>query len=305
MDYRPAGCQALTSYQRTHDFARCFAVIGTHSLQPVPNGTQPAIGGLGAADIQSAYNLPATGQGQTVGIVDAYGDSHAAADLATFRSNNQLAACTISSGCLRIVNQQGLTKPLPPNNAGWGVETSLDLDAVSAACPNCHIVLVQAADSSITNLASSVDVAVRLGAKYVSNSYGIPGELPAEVGYDKYYNHPGVVVTASAGDQGNVTSWPASNPAVVAVGGTRLTVDASVPRGWSESAWLDGGSGCSPYEPRPPYQAGIATHCPRRAIADIAADADPTSGLIIYDTLGQNGEIQAGGTSLASPLIAA
>ena len=127
---------------------------------------------------------------------------------------------------------------------------------------------------------------------------------PDELGFDHYYDHQGVAVTASTGDAGNVTNWPATNPNVVAVGGTSLTSDSS-PRGWSESAWADGGSGCSPYEPKPDFQQGLATNCDNRAIADISADADPNTGLAVFDTLGEGGWLQVGGTSLSSPLVAA
>ena len=187
---------------------------------------------------------------------------------------------------------------------GWALETSLDLDAVSAACPNCHILLVEANDSSLFHLGAAVDTAVALGAKFVSNSYGALDSAVASDSLDHFYTHAGVVVTAGTGDAGGVPDWPATNPNVVAVGGTSLTADASI-RGWHESAWVGGGSGCSIFERRPAFQSAIATACGNRAVADIAADADPSSGLAVYDTLGQSGWLQVGGTSLATPLITA
>jgi hypothetical protein len=193
----------------------------------------------------------------------------------------------------------------PPEDPDWSVETALDLDAVSSACPDCHILLVQADDNSSPNLGAGVNTAASLGAVAISNSYGVPGEIPFESHYDHYYDHAGIAITVSSGDYGNVQSYPATNPNVVAVGGTTLTRDSSA-RGWHESAWWSGGSGCSQYEPRPDYQQGVSTGCPdARATADIAADADPDSGLAVYNTLGQDGGAQWGGTSLASPLVAA
>jgi N-acetylneuraminic acid mutarotase len=302
--YTNAACnRAQQDYVQKH-LARCFSVIRTALDHQVDPSADPPPTALGPSDIQAAYNLPDTGDGMTVGIVDAFGNSHAEADLAQFRSYYGLPACTTASGCLTIVNQDGDTSPLPPDDPGWGLETSLDLDAVSAACPHCHILLVQGDDNSLDNLGIAVDTAVSLGAKFVSNSYGVPGEAPDELGFDHYYDHPGVAVTASTGDAGNVTNWPATSPKVVGVGGTTLTSDSS-PRGWSESAWADGGSGCSPYEPKPDFQQGLSTNCDNRAIADISADADPNTGLAVYDTLGQGGWLQVGGTSLSSPLIAA
>jgi N-acetylneuraminic acid mutarotase len=301
--YTNAPCnRAQKDYLQRH-LARCFSVIRTALDHQINPAADPPPTALGPTDIQDAYNLPDTGDGMTVGIVDAFGDSHAEADLAQFRSYYGLPACTVASGCLTIVNQDGDTSPLPPDDPGWGLETSLDLDAVSAACPKCHILLVQGDDNSLDNLGIAVDTAVAMGAKFVSNSYGVPGEDPSELDFDHYYDHPGVAVTASTGDAGNVTNWPATNPNVVAVGGTTLTSD-STPRGWSESAWADGGSGCSPYEPKPDFQEGLSTNCANRAIADISADADPATGLAVYDTLGEGGWLQVGGTSLSSPLVA-
>ncbi len=301
--YTNAPCNTVEKNYLKRDFARCFAVVRTaldHQIKADPNAPPPTA--LGPADIQAAYNLPATGQGQTVAVVDAFGNSHAEADLAVFRAEFGLPPCTTANGCFRKIDQNGGTD-YPPDDPGWGLETSLDLDAVSAACPSCNILLVQGDDNSLDSLGTAVDTAVAEGAKYVSNSYGVPGEDPSELDYDHYYSHEGVAVTASSGDTGNVTNWPATNPDVIAVGGTTLSEDSST-RGWSETAWADGGSGCSPYEPKPDYQDDVATECDNRAIADISAVGDPETGLAVYDTLGFDGWLQVGGTSLSAPLVA-
>ena len=300
----PAGCNASSQRPRGKPRAQCYAMMRAGADGKITaNATGPRPGALGPADIQAAYHLPSTGEGQTVAIVDAYGDSKAESDLAVFRSYYGLPPCTSDNGCFQKVDQTGGTN-YPGDDGGWAFETALDLDAVSAACPNCHILLVQANDNGFDNLGTAVDTAVRLGAKYVSNSYGLPNDFPGEQDYDHYYNHPGVAVTASTGDTGDVTNWPATNPHVVAVGGTSLTKDDSQ-RAWHESPWGGGGSGCSPYEPQPDYQQSLATNCGMRAIADVSAVADPATGLAVYDTLGQPGWVQAGGTSLSSPLVAA
>src|SRR5215469_2300229 len=305
--YTDAGCNAANLKK---NYAQCFAVVYTaikDKIAATPD--QPPAGALGPSDIQGAYKLPATGQGQTVAIVDAFGDSTAESDLATFRSFYGLTPCTTANGCFQKVDQNGGTNYPPDNNSpdgGWALETSLDLDAVSSACPNCHILLVEGDDNSIQNLGIAEDTAVSLGAKFVSNSYGILGEDPSETGFDQYYNHAGVAVVASTGDLGNVTNWPATSPFVTGAGGTTLTKDTSVPRGWIETAWDSGGSGCSPFEPRPSYQNNINTDCPNnKAIADLSADADPNSGLAVYDTNGEGGWLQVVGTSLSSPLLTA
>jgi Carboxypeptidase regulatory-like domain len=297
-----AGCYS----RQAKGFARCFAVVRTPASHEItPDASAPPSTALGPADIQAAYNLPSTGAGQTVAIVDAFGDSSAESDLAVFRSQYGLPPCTTANGCFTKVNQVGQQGSYPPDDAGWALETSLDLDAVSAACPACNILLVESNTNTLDDMGAAVDEAVSLGAKYVSNSYGT-AEFDGEQSFDHYYDHPGVVVTASSGDAGNATSWPSTDPNVVAVGGTSLSRDSSVSRGWDESAWGSGGSGCSPFEPHPDYQNLIATDCSNnRATADVSADADPASGLATYDTLGYGGWLQVGGTSLSSPLLAA
>jgi Carboxypeptidase regulatory-like domain len=303
----PAPCNAPAP----RGVARCLAVVYTPANHRITADVAgPPSGALGPAEIQAAYRLPAGGDGQTVALVDAYDDPSAEQDLATFRAHYGLAPCTTASGCFRKVNQAGHQGNYPAPNSGWGLEISLDLDTVSAACPNCNILLVEADNDDIANLARAADEAVQLGPKYVSNSYGA-SEFPGELSEDRYYDHPGVAVTASAGDSGYGTIWPSASQYVTAVGGTTLTKDASVPRGWQETVWGSAsggegtGSGCSSQEPKPARQNGVTTDCGRRAVADISADANPASGLAVYDNFGYGGWLQVGGTSLSSPLIAA
>jgi subtilase family serine protease len=181
------------------------------------------------------------------------------------------------------------------------VEESLDVDMVSAICPNCHIILVEANSTSVPDLGTAVNTAVSLGARYVSTSYGSP-EFSSETSYDSYYNHPGVAITASAGDSGYGVEYPAASRYVTAVGGTTLTT-ASNARGWSETAWKGTGSGCSAYEAKPSWQSGLPG-CANRINTDVSADADPATGVAVYDTYSQGGWLYEGGTSAASPIIA-
>jgi N-acetylneuraminic acid mutarotase len=268
--------------------------------------TAPA--GYGPGDLQSAYSLPSDGgSGQTVAIVDAFDDPTAEADLAVYRQQYGLPPCTTANGCFSKVDQQGGTD-YPPANGDWDGEISLDLDMVSAVAPEAHILLVEADDDSSTNLAESVDEAVTLGAKFVSNSYGSDytsapgsGEDPSDpTTMDAYYDHPGVAVIASAGDSGYGVGYPAASPYVTSVGGTSLTPDPGSARGWSETAWAGTGSGCSLYEPKPAFQHDAG--CAMRSVTDVSADADPNTGVAVYESgLGWN---VYGGTSVASPLIA-
>jgi len=258
--------------------------------------------GYGPDSIQAAYALPsaAAGTGQTVAIVDAYDDQSAEADLATYRAQYGLPACTSANGCFRKVDQRGGTD-YPQPDAGWAAEISLDLDMVSAACPNCSIVLVESDDNTLDNLALAVDEAVALGAKYVSNSYGAT-EDPAETAVDGHFNHPGVAVTASTGDSGFGTAYPAASPFVTAVGGTSLVADSGSSRGWSETAWSGAGSGCSLVEEKPAWQTDAG--CARRSAADVSAVADPNTGVAVYSSV-DGGWMVYGGTSASSPIIAA
>jgi hypothetical protein len=266
--------------------------------------------GYGPASLQSAYHLPSAsaGAGQTVAIVDANDDPSAESNLAVYRAQYHLPPCTTANGCFRKVAQDG-SRNYPAPDGNWSVEISLDLDMVSAICPNCHILLVEADDASSQNLGLAVNEAVALGAKYVSNSYDGP-ELPTEGMLDAaYYNHPGVVLTVAAGDSGYGVNYPAASPDVTAVGGTTLTQDPGTPRGWTETAWGGTGSGCSAFEAKPSWQHDKG--CAHRTVADVAAVADPATPVAIYDTYPCIGCVgvgvgwgRVGGTSVATPLIA-
>src|SRR3954447_5731640 len=290
-------------------FSHCqLKLLGNLKRDPLA-AAAPA-GGYGPADIQSAYKLPAGGTGQTVAIVDAYDDKTAEADLATYRSTYGLPACTTANGCFKKVNQNGVQGSYPTNDQGWGLEISLDLDMVSAACPNCHILLVEANTNTNTNLYAAEDTAARLGANEISNSYG-GAESSSDPSSNSHFNHPGVAITVSSGDSGYGVEYPAASPFVTAVGGTTLT-RASNARGWSESAWSGAGSGCSTYEAKQSWQTDSG--CARRTVADVSAVADPNSGVNVYDTncsglnklIGNcfSGWGVVGGTSASSPIIA-
>jgi len=291
-------------------FARCDAAVvtnrdGTPFDGRAGAGNALSIAGYHPADLQGAYKLPSAtaGGGQTVAIVDAYNDPNAESDLGVYRSQFGLPACTTANGCFRKVDQSGGTT-YPKANGGWAQEISLDLDMVSAVCPSCHILLVEASSSSLANLGTAVNTAARLRATAISNSYG-GGESSSDVSYDSsYYNHPGVAITASSGDSGYGAQYPAASQYLTAVGGTTLN-RASNARGWSETAWSGAGSGCSAFDSKPSWQTDAG--CSKRTIADVSAVADPNTGVSVYDSYsyqGQSGWLVFGGTSVASPIIA-
>lgn len=297
------------------DTARCFAYKLTPSgravqearealtgVRTISSATAATPSGYGPPQLQSAYKLNTSGgAGRTVAIVDAYNDPNAESDLAVYRSQYGLPACTTANGCFRKVGENGGSS-LPAANAGWAEEISLDLDMVSANCPNCHILLVEVNSTSFADLGTGVNTAANLGAFAISNSYG-GGESSGETSYAGYYNHANIAITASNGDSGYGAAVPAAYNTLTAVGGTHL-VTASNSRGWTETVWSGTGSGCSRYIAKPSWQHD--TGCSRRTIGDVAYVADPNTGVAVYDSYGgDTGWEVFGGTSAGSPSIAA
>jgi subtilase family serine protease len=284
--------------------ARCFAIRVDHLMRGRVHHEVTPIG-YGPSDLQAAYGLPASSasDGGTVGIVDAYDDPTAEADLAVYRAYYGLPACTSATGCFRKIDQRG-GGDYPDADPGWAEEESLDLDMVSAACPRCRILLVESDSASMANLGAAVDEAVAEGAAAVSNSYGGPDAKDST--YGRYYHHTGVAVTASAGDNGYGVSYPASSKWVTAVGGTTLRRSSSS-RGFTETAWSGSGSGCSTLN-LATWRSPDITSCPGRAVADVSAVADPATGVAVFDSTPYEqavGWLTFGGTSASSPIIAA
>jgi hypothetical protein len=318
----------------------------------VPASAASGSFGLRPQDIHSAYSLPTSpATPQTVAIVDAYNDPTAETDLSEYSKEFGLPSCTAASGCFKQVNQNGKTSPLPyPSTLaeletgfaaknpeaeeadGWDGEISLDLDAVHATCQTCHIVLVEAEDPSFANLEAAEHAAGASGAAAITNSFGGPEiEEGAVEEESSAFNHPGIVITASAGDSGYLAwraenffesgyaEFPASSPHVVAVGGTRLSPLGAGGAYTGESIWDGdgaGGGGCSVVFEAQPWQRAVSdwssVGCGTgRAVADISADADPHTGIAVYDSAPTPGCEEThpwcpvGGTSLSSPMIAA
>jgi hypothetical protein len=295
---------------------------------------------------------------QTIAVVDAYNDPHAETDLAAYDEAFGLPECTTGNGCLQQVNEEGATSPLPfPSSAaalqaaeegtaaeraeaeravGWDLEISLDVEAAHATCQSCHILLVEARSARTSDMFAAESAAETAGAQEISNSWGgpEPGASP-EFDATSPFTHAHTVITASAGDSGYLdwdsegeqgfANYPATSPHVVSVGGTRLTLGAG--GSWAgESIWNGngaGGGGCSVEQRAPYWQKEVADWAAvgcggRRAVADVSADADPYTGIAVYDaspackTAYEEGGLEVtvhwctiGGTSLSSPLVAA
>jgi subtilase family serine protease len=220
-------------------------------------------------------------------------------DLARYRDYYGLPACTTSNGCLRIVNQNGTTS-LPSTEFDWSdTETPLDADMVSAMCPRCGILVVEANSESFADIETAENTAANMHPFAISNSFSATELQGANAAA---FNHPGVAIFASAGDGGYATGpkTPAAFSTVIAVGGTTLLRDSSGVRGWSETAWSGSEGACSLYVAKPSWQTD--TGCAMRTSADIAFSADPTARVVTYDRGGWDG---LSGTSVGAPAIAA
>ena len=287
--------------------ARCHAHVVTDAAGRAieGKGRDERVAGYGPPDLHQAYNITTSGSSSTiVAIVDAFGYDNAEADLQVYRANFGLPDCTTANGCFKKLNQKGKAKKYPDQDIGWAQESALDMDMVSAMCPNCKIILIEANSNSFKNLAKAAAEAGKLGAHVISNSYGGTDSKGAKK-FDPDYAQAGVAVTASTGDHGFAAGpqYPATSPGVIAVGGTRMTRDANSSRGFDEVAWTGAGSGCSTVFDKPTWQTD--TGCTKRMEADVSAVADPSTGVAIYGphTNGVSGWQVFGGTSVAAPLI--
>ncbi len=248
----------------------------------------PAVAGWGVPDIETAYNLPSAtkGSGVIVAVVDAFDNPNVASDLAAYRSNYGLPAANFFK-----YNQTGKQGHYPKGDPGWGVEIDLDVQMVSAACPNCTIYLIEAKTNSSKNLYQAEKEAVALGATIVTNSWGGGGGNPSR----NAFTTPGVVYLASAGDGGYGMQDPADFQTVVSVGGTVLSKSSSA---YTERVWPDSGGGCSVVN-KPTWQND--PNCSKKTGNDVSAVA---SGVAIYDSYPSGGWGTVGGTSVSSPLLA-
>jgi subtilase family serine protease len=274
-------------------------------IHPRPGASATYQSGYTPSQIQTAYGLGSltdTGAGQTIAIVDAYGSPTIQKDLATFDSQFGLPAANL------VVHAMA---PRLNTNSGWALETSLDVEWAHALAPSATILLVEAKSSSLSDLLNAVGYANSQGATVVSMSWG-GSEFSGESAYDGYFTHAGTLYVASSGDGGHGVEWPAASPHVVAVGGTTLTTQAN--GGYlGETAWSGSGGGISAYEPMPGYQASFLTSAARgdlslagsrRGVPDVAWDADPNTGVAVYDSTPYNGQAGwwvVGGTSVGAP----
>ncbi|HTM68306.1 MAG TPA: S53 family peptidase [Candidatus Binatia bacterium] len=258
--------------------------------------------GLRPADLRRAYRLPEEGGSGTIAIVDAFDAPTIERDLAFFDEAMGLPPCTMKNGCFE---KRAMAKRLRAD-AGWSLETALDVEWAHAIAPGAKILLVEAKSAKGADLLAAVDLArKRRGVVAVSMSWG-GKEFTGEEDLDGHFAADGVTFFASSGDDGAGASWPAVSPNVVAVGGTTLDVAHATAR---ETAWAGSGGGVSAFIPQPAYQRdyGIRRAGGKRAVPDVAYAADPMPGFAVYRTpaKGKGGWYVLGGTSAGAPQWAA
>ena len=304
------------------------APLQVKSLGWLANGepllTRGSPTGLPPSQVAGVYGLSGLsaastdGSGQIIAIVDAYGDANALSDLNKWNAQYgypALSTCTSltqSGACFEQVYPQGK----PAANSGWALEESLDIEWAHAEAPGAKIVLVEAASSSDANLFGAVRYANNLGANEVSMSWG-GSEFSGETTYDSAMSHAGTFYTVSAGDSGHQTEYPAASPNVIAVGGTTLNgcSGTSCAHFSSETTWSGSGGGVSSVEGIPSFQLSYggpvfgaasitALTGGKRGVPDVSFDANPSTGVSVYDSTsydGQSGWFTVGGTSVGAP----
>lgn len=263
--------------------------------------------------IRRVYGLPPIGGRGTIAIVSAFHWPTALDDFNTFarmfrlpreRSNDAFAS---TNKVFQVVNARGATPAVDP---GWALESAIDTEWAHAMAPGAKIVLVQASSNSFVDLFQAVDVARNLpGVKQVSMSWG-GAEFSQQTIFEPLFDKPGVLFFAGAGDTGGQTAYPSTSPQVIACGGTRINRTARG-RFISETGWSSGGGGQSVFFSIPSYQASrsevVAKVGAARGTPDLSFNADPATGVAVFDSTpvnGQSGWMTAGGTSVASPSLA-
>ena len=286
-----------------------LAAHTNHVIRFDPQAVGTAPSGETPDSIRQVYNLPSVGGGGTIFIVDAYHYPTALSDFNRFStefglpvetSTNPLSS---SNAVFQVVYASGRQ---PRSNCGWAQEAALDIEWAHAMAPSAKIVLVEATSNSFSNLFAAVDAANHLGASQVSMSWG-GSEFSGESSNDSHFTRSGVVYFASSGDTGGATIYPGVSPNVVSAGGTTIHRDASG-NFLSETGWSGSGGGRSRYEPRPSYQNVVSAIVgSSRGAPDYSFDADPNSGVSVYDSTscqGMSGWMVFGGTSVAAPSLA-
>ncbi len=283
------GCSGLQSAPGTAGPIQQSVVRGSVVIRE--KGANPdAPSGLSPADLQSAYDLPSTkkGSGQIVAVVEPYDNPDVASDLAKYRSTFRLPKADFTK-----YNQDGVQGNYPESSPDWGLLHDLDVDMVSASCPNCTIYLIEANSTAVADLEAATAEAVTLGAHIISLGFGCSTTCEKS-----YFDAKGVTYLAPGSDAGSAGGYPDGFSSVVSSGGTMLTQGGGK-RGWSEAVWSGWGGGCVTGAPKPRWQPD--SYCEYRLTNDVASVA---VNLAEYDTYDQSGWFELDSTYATAPFLA-
>lgn len=292
-----------SAYAKRTDISSYTGTVPIHLKQHSSNGPV----GLSPATIKSIYNLTSAGNGSgTIAIIDAYNSPRIQSDLNTFSAQFGLPQCNVYNPCLTVHPMASRIS----NNSSWELEASLDVEWAHAIAPGAKILLIEARSASGNDLLNAINYARQQSTVVaVSMSWG-GGEFSTEAAYDgNFTSQYGAQFFAAAGDNGAGAEWPAVSPYVIGVGGTTLHLNSNNTL-QSETAWSGSGGGVSAFESEPGYQNayGVTLGNGMRTVPDVSYDADPNSGVAVYDSYsyyGQYGWFQVGGTSEGAPQWAA
>lgn len=275
-------------------FGTVLPDLQNQTVTPAASGS--FLYGLTPAMVRNAYGfnqLGLDGSGQTIAIVSAFHHPTVQDDLETFNRTFGLPGLRSFS----VVSSPGT----PNADRAWAIETALDVQWAHAVAPGANIVLVQARSDRLGDMLDAVDQARNYpGVTAVSMSWGL-SEFNGQGFFDRLFTapngHDGVSFVAASGDSGAAAGamWPASAPNVLAVGGTRLTVDANG-NYVGETAWTNGGGG---------YSRVLTSRLSHRPLPDVSYAADPSNGFFVYTSdpaaNSRTGWFTVGGTSAGAP----
>ena len=280
-----------------------------HRILLEPNGGLGPAGGMTPNQLRAFYGVASTGGHDVIVIIDAYDYPSALNDFNVFSSQFGLpleSSSNVTASTNKVFQVAYASGKKPKGNPGWNEEAALDIEWAHALAPNAKIVLMEANSANNADLYSAVDAAVKVtGAKMISMSWG-GSETSGEASYDSHFKVNGLLFFASAGDSGGKVIYPSCSQYVIAAGGTSVATDSNG-NFTGESAWSSGGGGNSAYIPKPTWQVGVSMTGANRGVPDLSSDADPNTGVAVYDSTsyqGHKGWMVFGGTSVSSPCLA-
>ncbi len=295
-----------SSREKASDIGRFAHTNHLILMRPASVRPDSAVPGESPQSLRAVYQLPSTGGSGTIAIVDAYDFPTAKKDFNTYATQFGLpkeTSTTVTAGTNKVFQVKYASGTKPAGDTGWNEEEALDIEIAHGMSPKAKIVLVEAKSNSFNDLFAAVTAASKLpGVREISMSWG-GSEFSGETSFDSKFSNANAVYLASSGDNGSGTIYPSVSKKVVAAGGTAINRDGGG-NFVSETGWSGSGGGKSTQETRPSYQNGIQSIVgTQRGVPDYSFDADPNTGVAVYDS-GIGGWAVFGGTSVSSPALA-